>query len=271
MTATQKTIKYLALAFAVFLIVSIFSAIIFGLKAIFNLFTKTNEPNNTNITVMENYSSYLDIDLKYANLYIKNGESLMAKTDNDKISIVQNNNKLIIKEKGKRFLSNFKQSNVTLYIPDELEFDSININSGAGKLEIDSITTNDLNINLGAGKSVINYVLANSAKIETGAGKLEINNGILNNADIEVGVGDTDITATLTGNNEIECGIGALDINLLLSENDYRINIEKGLGSIKYNDLNISNDSTIGNGINNIQVEGGIGSIKIKTNEKANF
>ena len=72
MTTTQKIIKYLALALAIFIIVTIFTAVISLFQGLFGMFSK--DKSNTDINssnVFVDSSSYIDINLKYASLYIK--------------------------------------------------------------------------------------------------------------------------------------------------------------------------------------------------------
>ena len=65
------------------------------------------------------------------------------------------------------------------------------------------------------------------------------------------------------GNSKIECGVGAVELNLLGNQENYQLNVEKGIGSIYVADKIYNNDDTIGNGNNHLKIEGGIGSIKV--------
>ena len=263
MTAFQRIIKYLAIALAIFIIFSIFSVIgelgsgIFGF-----LLNRTNTTIVDTINVSNSVSS-IDIDLKYANLNIKKGDTFKVDISNKKISVEESNNKLIIKDTTKKFMSNTKES-VILYIPDYV-LDDVLINTGVGDLKIESLITNYLNLDLGVGKTTIDYIEATKSKIKTGAGKLNINDGKLNNSDIDIGVGKATIKASFTGDNSIDAGVGETILGLIGNTNEYKINFSKGIGSIKYNDKMIGNNTTIGDGINSISIEGGIGNFIVKT------
>ena len=266
MTTANKVIKYSAIAFAVFLIVSIFTAILNLLYCLVDTLVDLDDNGEHRIVNVENVASYLDVDLKASNLTIKKGTKLFVETNNDKIKINQNDNKVTIKEKGS-FLNRFRsKKDIIIYIPEDLYFEIVNISTGAGSLNIEDLKAKKLDLDLGAGKTTINNLESNNSKIETGAGKVEINNSKLNNLNLDLGVGKIDVNGSITGNSKIECGVGSVNLNLTNSINDYTFKIEKGLGSISINDDDIKDDSTVGIGINTIDIEGGIGSINIKTN-----
>ena len=82
-----------------------------------------------------------------------------------------------------------------------------------------------------------------------------------------MGVGNLIINSTLTGNNMIDAGVGKLDINLQNKKENYTFKVSKGIGSIKLNNDEIKDNETVGNGINIIDINGGIGSINILTTE----
>ena len=101
--------------------------------------------------------------------------------------------------------------------------------------------------------------------IEGGAGEINIDNADINNLDLDMGIGKLTLTAYLKGNSEINAGVGSINLNLIGSEEDYLINLDKGIGLATYNDNEMKNNTTYGNGNNKIMIDGGIGSIKIKT------
>lgn len=63
--------------------------------------------------------------------------------------------------------------------------------------------------------------------------------------------------------------LGAAHITLIGSENDYRIELDKGLGDARINGESVSDGAVRGNGANSIDVEGGIGEIRIDFSEIA--
>lgn len=266
MTTAQKVIKYLALAFAMFLIVSIFSGIMIGISTLSNIFkaddnitTELKDLNvqNTNIT-------QLDIDINYANLTIKTGGTLKVETNNKNINYQEKGNKLIIEEKKYNWFNTKDESDLIVYIPSNYSFGDISIEAGTGKVNLENINTKKLELDLGAGKvTIVNLVVEQNAEIDGGAGEINIKNSSINNLDLSGGVGKFTLNSKLTGNNKIDAGVGQLYITLLGNKEDYKIVVDKGIGTAKINNESIKDGKIYGSGLNSLDVDGGIGNINI--------
>lgn len=267
MTTFQKVIKYLAIALALFICITLLSVLIGGVKSLFENFNiikeKDNEYNEV-INYNENFS-YLDIDLKSSNLIIKSGESFRIDTSNKDIKIFNENGNLKIVDKSKFAFNSNKDFIIT--VPYNYNFEVVKIDTGAGKVDINGINTNLLDLDLGAGKTILNNIISNKTLIETGAGSTNIINSKLNDLGLELGVGKIDIVAEITGKSSIECGVGELNLSLNLPLHEYIFEFEKGIGGITLNNKPIKTNSTIGEGDNYVKIEGGVGSINVKTLE----
>ena len=269
MTSLQKVIKYLAIAFAIFLIVTIFStilAVLFGLTTILGLKSSNKElPKEMILTTFENANiEELEIDVTYADLTIKSGESLQVETNNKNISSKQEINSLEIKETKNKWFSKSENEELIIYIPENLKFEEVKVNTGVGKINIDNLITEKLSFELGAGETQIqNINVSKECEIEGGAGKITIESGIINNLDLDMGVGEINLTSTLTGKNEINAGIGNLEIELTGEKESYEIKANKGLGSVKTDGKEMVDGEKYGDGENTIKVDGGIGNITI--------
>ena len=262
MTEAQRIIKYIAIAFGIFLIVSIFSSIFMFLN-LFN--TDSTEREVSTLVTIEDEILELDIDVRAVDLVINDGEELIVETNNKYITYEQVGKKLRIKEKKHSILNN-KNNKLIITLPSNLELDVFEISSGAGKIDIDRISTKKADIELGAGKAVFNLLdISSRAEINGGAGEITINNGSINNLDLDMGLGKVTINSKLLGNADIDAGVGELNINLLDSISEYSLNTNKGLGSITLNGEYVTN---IGSGENRIDIDGGIGSINITTIER---
>lgn len=88
--------------------------------------------------------------------------------------------KLVIDMLWKLFSVYPKGVTVILNIPEGFVFDDATIETGAGKVEIDTLSADILKLSLGAGEAEIKKLTANSrADIDGGAGKLKIDGGRL--------------------------------------------------------------------------------------------
>ena len=119
---------------------------------------------------------------------------------------------------------------------------------------------------LGAGSVTIdNMTVSEEMKLNGGAGNIEINSGKIANAYVDLGIGKTTINSDITGNSKIDTGIGELNLYLTLPKEDYKLDIDKGIGEIRVNGKSIGDDIDIGSGENYIKIDDGVGTIKIKT------
>ena len=261
MNTTQKLIKGFAICLAVLIILSIINGIVF-------LATSTIGFNN-DVNISETYSSNIkniNIDVGSTNMIIKKDDILSIDADNvsKEFKIKEQGNTLSIKEKKITIFGNKKGSSIIITIPETLG--DLNIDIGAGKLEISDITTDKFSLEQGAGKVDITNLLSNKkTTIEGGAGELNITNSKLQDLSLDLGAGKFYFNGTLLGKNEIDQGVG--EVILDLQNNDYKFETSKGLGSITINGVSYKNDVKLGEGQNIIDIDGGIGSISINTNK----
>ena len=271
MTTFQKIIKYLALAFAIFLIVSIIGGILTGLAGISFL---TSRKDSEIVGEMQNYPiegefDSLSVDLSFAKLVIKTADKFDIESNHKYISVKSDNGKLRISETKRLFSANPKGVTVILSLPEDLVFDEAVVDTGAGKVEIEALSADILKLSLGAGEAEIGMLTANTrAKIDGGAGELKINGGRLCNLELDMGVGELTLKSRIEGNSELDYGVGETNLTLLGKREDYRIEIDKGIGEAKLAGEKMYDDSVYGSGENKIDIDGGIGEINIEFSEK---
>lgn len=275
MTTAQKIIKYLATAFAVFLIVSIISGVlsvfyalsaVLGLKKVEN---KVNEEKDMINFEASNDVATVDIDVDFTNLIIKNGDYLRVETNNQNIDYKQDNQKLKIKEKTHNWFAKNDEGNLIVYIPENLKFEQVKINADAGKIHIENLNTEKLNLELGAGETEIeNLIVTYNCKINSGAGKVSISSGKINDLKLDMGIGKFEISSEITGNSKVNAGIGNLNLDIKGIRENYTLKANKGIGNIKIDKKEISEDAVYGSGENAIKIEGGIGNIDVNFSEE---
>lgn len=264
MNGVHKVIKILAICFAIFIIMNIVGGIIFGIS----LFTNIEFLNNK-VVVKEFEEKYqnvnnITIDVISTNLVIKAGNEFKVEANDLKSKFTSKviNGNLKIEEIKSWFLSGNVAGTITVYVPQEIA--KLKIDAGAGRIQINQITTSDFDISQGAGSLTITDSKFGRSDIDGGAGEIKIYNSELNNVKLDAGVGKIDIESRITGNSKIECGIGEMNITLLGKQEDYRINAEKGIGSLKINNQEQKVDNmNYGIGDNVIKIDGGIGAINI--------
>ena len=275
MTTTQKIIKYLAIAFALFLVISIFS-IIFGLSreiiSSINSDKKDSKLLEEYTTISNNVNNIesFKIDIFNDNIEIKEGEKFEVKTNDPDVKFYHENSKVKIKT-DKTFswhLSNSSRGTIIIYLPNEFNITELELNLGAGKIDIDKIFVEILLMDLGAGTMTAKEInVYEKATINGGAGNINIYSGTINNLNLKLGAGNASIESDLTGSNTLTTGVGKLNLGLSRSKDNYKFDISKGLGNIILNDFDVSEDILIGDGETKIKISGAVGNIIINTAE----
>lgn len=273
MTTTQKIIKYLAIAFALFLVISIFS-IIFGLSreiiSSINSDKKDSELLEEYTTISNNVNNIesFKIDISNDDIEIKEGEKFEVKTNDPDVKFYHENSIVKIKS-DKTFswhLSNSSRGTIIIYLPNEFNISELDLNLGAGKIDIDKIFVETLLMDLGAGTMTAKEInVYEKATINGGAGNINIYSGTINNLNLKLGAGNASIESDLTGSNTLTTGVGKLNLGLSRSKDNYRFDINKGLGNIILNDFDVSEDTLIGDGETKIKINGAVGNIIINT------
>lgn len=270
MNSVQKVIKYLALAFAIFLSVSIIGGIITGLTGISYILSGRNSEavGEMQVYPIEGELSSLSLSLSGAKLKIKTADKFSVESNHNYISVKSENGQLCINETKKLFSVYPKGATVILNIPEGFVFDEATVDTGAGKVEIDSLSADVLKLSLGAGEAEIKNLTANSrADIDGGAAKLNIDGGRLCNLKLDMGVGELTLKSRIEGQSRLDYGIGETKLTLLGNREDYKIEIDKGIGEARVAGESMRDDSVYGTGENRIQIDGGIGSINIEVSE----
>lgn len=264
MTTLQKVIKFLAIAFAAFLIVSIFGGILGVLGVFGGLFSGEAVTEDVTAYAVSEQIHNLDIQINAADISIKEGIAFSVESNLKHLKVEEKNGCLIVKE-TKKFSGTYNGAVLTVYIPAGVVFDSANLTTGAGRLTIEKLSAETLDFELGAGDVIIDFLTATkSADVEGGAGRITIANGAIKALDLEMGVGQLNLTAALTGHCQLDLGVGESNITLIGDKDDYRLDLEKGLGNITVDGKQVADFGSSGNGLNEVEINGGIGTIHVK-------
>ena len=277
MTTLQKVIKYLALAFAIFLTVSIVGGILSAVGLLGSLFSDDDAEWGDVIGETKNYTvsseiSDLNIQINAADFYIKEGNSFSVESNLKNIEVDEKNGCLTLKDLTKIKLNGsnaYENAVLTIWVPVGTVFDNVNIKTGAGRFTVDSLSAATIGFELGAGDVTISKLIAEkSANIEGGAGRITISDGAIKNLDLEMGLGQLNLTSALTGDCNLDSGVGEMNVTLLGSKDDYELDIEKGIGNITVDGKNVTDFGSSGNGANEVDIHGGVGAINVRFNNE---
>lgn len=270
----QRIIKYLAMAFGIYLAITIIGFIvgIIGMVGTGMFAAKTISSTTVDKTVdfTKTYSGVesLDIDISNSDFNIMQGQEfkIEAYDISESCEIQLDNDTLKIKEKKMKFFRT-NSPKIILYIPSDAILKNVKINLGVSNSNISNITCDNFKMNVGAGNVNLQSVKSNTSNLDCGAGNVEISDTVLENADLNCGVGKFDFEGQITGNSEVNCGVGNVNLNLVGTKDTYKLITENGIGTMTINGTKLSERQTTGDGENKINVSGGIGSVTINLPE----
>ncbi|MBC3889842.1 DUF4097 family beta strand repeat protein [Acetobacterium paludosum] len=271
-------VKYLAIAFGLVLALGIISSLVHGgiyvLTGLGLIENKTQLIENEAGSYSQEYTGSLNsISVVYnvGSLILQSGDEFKVEGTNlsSDLTAKMEDGKLIIQEKGPNNLlaSLFDQNNapnLVVTIPKSSKLESVDLELGAGRGEINGITTDNLSISQGAGEITATDVQANAGELKGGAGSVNFSNVALKDFDIDGGVGLIKIQGAITGKMKIDCGVGQTSLNISGNPDDYFINADQGLGPITINGLKIQEKGPGSKTApNRIDINGGVGPVNI--------
>lgn len=271
MNKFQKIIKYVAIAFALYLAVAIIGAIVTGVLAISTgifgisiIKDSVQDQPIEGVQYLEGFSK-VDLEIVASNLQIK------AEGDSYRVEYAQVSNSTKISNKdgelkvtdNRKIITPTNGGVITIYVPEGSELEEVELEMGAGNVEIENINSKKIDFSFGAGSVAVKNLVAANSKIECGAGQVIIEESDLTNTDLDTGVGKLVYSGYMKGKSNINCGIGEVDLNLAGGPDLYSIDADKGIGDIKINGNKVDDESVTGNGENKISIDGGIGSIEV--------
>lgn len=200
MNGIQKSIKILAICFAVIIIINIFGWMIFGISLFVNIVDGDNELQGEQLEDMKEYRysfeeynglNEIEIEIPYSELNIVTGaEELLVQTNKVTYNteVILRNRKLKIKETDNWLWKTKVEGVVNVKIPKGISLSELNIDTGAGKVTIDGVNAEELKLAHGAGKLEITNSKFQKTKVSTGVGETSIKTSVLNDLKLEAGV-----------------------------------------------------------------------------------
>ncbi|WP_294578089.1 DUF4097 family beta strand repeat-containing protein [uncultured Thomasclavelia sp.] len=181
----------------------------------------------------------INCEIGTANIKSYGGSSIKVEGRNvsRKIKIEKEHETLVIKDGsqfGRIFNYNDNDTGITIYVPNDYQFDQVNLEVDAGKMTIDQLNCQELEINVDLGDFYGNQIVATQAKIEVDAGDITIDYLDSMNCDFNCDLGN--ITATVAG-----------------SEADYDYEVDSDLGDVtigSYNSDSMEDKYTLQRGAN---------------------
>lgn len=177
------------------------------------------------------------------NADIGGGRLIIEQSDNEyfKVEVKTDLNFQCFVENGELNLKAFEGSTdldasnniITLYIPDGASIQDVEIELGAGIVDIDKLIAGNVSLDVGAGAVNVENMDAHKVSADLGAGKITIN-GTTMDAEIDIGMGSFKWTGNISRDMDLSCSMGSVDIGLKdEDEKGHNYNISCSAGHVK--------------------------------------
>ncbi len=281
MTGFQKFIKYAAIAFGIYLSITI----VFVLLGIANGFVRNSKQSVTEIIenideshlkdISQEYTDIenLEIDLENIEFTIKKGENLKIEGTNipDKIEIKQDGN--ILKINDDKVSSNFYTVNnaLTIYIPENQKFNNIDIEVNSVLANMETLNAVNLKLEMHNNYCKIDELFAENLEMNNEYGKIEILRSEVKTFNFDSESGIEDIHMKIAEKAEVDLESSNTNMTLIGSLENYQINHKKLFGNTYIQGKEfLSTREPIGNGNVKINLETEYAEMNIDFEELAN-
>ena len=282
MTGFQKFIKYAAIAFGIYLsitIVLVLLGIARGLVGAsrndeFKDIVKYREEYHTE-DITRNYENIkrLEVNVEETELIIRNGDTFRIEGTNipDRMEIEQDGDTLKVSDE--ELPSSFSDENmvVTIYIPEDVKLDNIDLEINYVSADIQKLNTANLELDIYNNYCEIDEIIADNMEFKNEEGNIDIYDAEIGRLLFDSESGVEDVSLDITVNAEFNLEYSYTDMNLIGKEEDYQISTRNKSGNIYIDDETItSNAETWGSGNTKINLDNVNADIFITFRETAN-
>lgn len=128
--------------------------------------------------------------------------------------------------------SDLSENVITLVLPSGTWLEEVDLEVGAGVMEISSLDVGEIDALIGAGELRIDEARIRDFSAEIGAGRMEARNMEAASVDFALSMGECVYDGTVSGNLDVECDMGNMVFYLKGDEKDFNYKIECGAGHV---------------------------------------
>lgn len=178
-------------------------------------------------------------------------------------------NTLHVKAEGKS-MENWMDTGscaITVYVPEGYEFDEVDVDLGAGYVQLGDLYAQKASLEVGAGEIYIGHAEASKMDISVGAGSVVFDDMEIDDLEAEIGMGSFQAQGGISRKADIECSMGYVSLDLDGKEDDFNYKLEGSMGNIEIGGMSFSGfgqEKKIENGASkSIEAECSMGNISI--------
>lgn len=161
------------------------------------------------------------------------------------------------------------EGEIILSVPADTYWETMEIEFGAGELEMEDVYAGSIRLDVGAGEASLDRIKADTIEIHVGAGEVDAEKmEIYGDVNVSVGLGEVDYSGDTGGSLDFSCGTGNIkyvERNGLYE--DYNYDIKCAAGNVRidgYRFSGLSFDKRIDNYSRKIaNIDCGIGNISV--------
>ena len=282
MTGFQKFIKYAAIAFGIYLSITIVLALLGIARGLVraskndefkDIVTDREEYKTEDITRTYENIRNLEVNVEETELIIRNGDTFKIEGTNipDKMEIEQKGNQLSISDE--ELPSSFFDGNMvmTIYIPEDTKLDTIDLEINYVPADIQKLNATNLKLEIYNNYCEIDEIIADNMEFKNEEGNIDIYDAEIGRLLFDSESGVEDVSLDITGNAEINLEYSYTDMNLIGTQEDYQISTKNRSGNIYIDGETItSNTETWGSGSTKINLDNVNADIFISFREATN-
>lgn len=131
---------------------------------------------------------------------------------------------------------------IVLSVPEDMYWEDVDIEFGAGELDMEGICANKIALKVGAGEASVERVEAGEMKISVGAGEVDAEKmKIYGDIAVSVGYGAVDFSGTVDGSLDFSCGMGNIEFEGKKGiYDDYNYDISCAAGNVEIDNFRFS-------------------------------
>ena len=282
MTGFQKFIKYAAIAFGIYLSITIVLALLGIARGLVraskndefkDIVTDREEYKTEDITRTYENIRNLEVNVEETELIIRNGDTFRIEGTNipDRMEIEQEGNQLSISDE--ELPSSFFDGNMvmTIYIPEDTKLDTIDLEINYVPADIQKLNATNLKLDIYNNYCEIDEIIADNMEFKNEEGNIDIYNAEIGRLLFDSESGVEDVSLDITENAEINLEYSYTDMNLIGKQEDYQISTKNQAGNIYIDGETItSNAETWGSGSTKINLDNVNADIFINFREATN-
>ena len=268
MTTLQKIIKYGAIAFGIYLsvtIIFIFLSIARSLVRSSNnefndIIEYSEEEYNTTTDISTTYENIkaLEVDLEIISLTIKTGETFTLEGTNvpDKVEIRQDGGTLKIDDEMISSDISDEDTMLTIYIPETQILDRVNLDLKYVSVDLEILNATNIKLDMENTNCVIENLTTDNLEINNEYGDMDIRNAETKRLTFDSEIGTEDISIRVTESAKIDLENSDTNIDLKGTQEEYQVIYKKQYGSLNIAGTEMtSNNETFSNGNIKINID----------------